>query len=46
MDKLDADVEETPLQMKLETIAEDIGYLGMFAATLTVLVLFIRFFIE
>lgn len=38
--------EETPLQKKLEAIANDIGILGTVAAGLTVTVLFIRFFIE
>jgi len=46
MTSLEADAEETPLQMKLEAIAEDIGYLGMYSAAITVLVLFVRFFIE
>lgn len=36
----------TPLQEKLEAIATDIGKLGMIAAYITVLVLFVRFWIE
>lgn len=32
--------------MKLETIATDIGKLGMYVALLTIHVLFLRFFIE
>jgi magnesium-transporting ATPase (P-type) len=40
------DDEDTPLQKKLESIANDIGILGTIAAALTVTVLFIRFFIE
>jgi Ca2+ transporting ATPase len=46
MSKLATKVEQTPLQIKLEVIATDIGKLGMIAATITVLVLFLRFFIE
>lgn len=46
MSKLGQKIEQTPLQEKLETIATDIGKLGMISATITVLVLFIRFFIE
>jgi magnesium-transporting ATPase (P-type) len=46
MESLEQDPEETPLQMKLETIATDIGYLGMISASITVGVLFLRFFIE
>jgi len=36
----------TPLQEKLEAIATDIGKLGMVAAYITVMVLFVRFWIE
>ena len=36
----------TPLQEKLEAIATDIGKLGMVCAYITVMVLFIRFWIE
>mmetsp|Transcript_8662 Transcript_8662/g.8180 ORF Transcript_8662/g.8180 Transcript_8662/m.8180 type:complete len:865 (+) Transcript_8662:635-3229(+) len=46
MSKLNQDVEMTPLQEKLEQIANDIGLLGTYAAAITVIVLFIRFFIE
>ena len=46
MDKLDARVETTPLQEKLEAIGSDIGKLGMYAALLTIHVLFLRFFCE
>lgn len=46
MEQLEAEPEETPLQKKLEHIAEQIGILGTIAAGLTVAVLFIRFFIE
>lgn len=46
MSKLVTKIEQTPLQEKLEVIARDIGYLGMIAAGITVLVLFIRFFVE
>ena len=38
--------DATPLQKKLEAIANDIGILGTIAAALTVAVLFIRFFME
>jgi Ca2+ transporting ATPase len=40
------DAEATPLQQKLETIARDIGKLGLIAASLTLLVLVIRFIID
>lgn len=46
MDKLSGEIEMTPLQEKLEQIANDIGLLGTYAASITVIVLFIRFFIE
>ena len=46
MSKLVQKVEQTPLQEKLETIATDIGKLGMISAAITVFVLFLRFFIE
>ena len=38
--------ESTPLQQKLEAIARDIGKMGLIAAVLTVVILFIRLFIE
>ena len=44
--KLSQEIEATPLQMKLTRIATDIGYIGMFAAGITLFVLFARFFIE
>lgn len=46
LSKLATKIEQTPLQEKLEIIATDIGKLGMIAASITVIVLFIRFFIE
>ena len=46
MSKLVTQIEQTPLQEKLEVIAKDIGYLGMGAAAITVFVLFVRFFVE
>ena len=51
MGKIKASLEQrgadmTPLQMKLEAIATDIGKLGMLIAYITVLVLFVRFWIE
>lgn len=46
MKNLEAEDEETPLQKKLEEIATDIGKIGMYAALLTMHVLFIRFFAE
>lgn len=45
-DKLNQEIEATPLQLKLTRIATDIGYLGMIAAAITLFVLFARFFIE
>jgi hypothetical protein len=45
LSKLEARVETTPLQEKLEAIAGDVGKLGMYCALLTVHVLFLRFFI-
>ena len=41
MKNIEAEDEETPLQKKLEIIATDIGKLGMYAALLTVHVLYI-----
>ena len=46
LDKLESKVETTPLQEKLEAIGSDIGKLGMYAALLTVHVLYARYFIE
>eukprot|EP00743_Colponemidia_sp_Colp-15_P000130 GILK01000149.1.p1 GENE.GILK01000149.1~~GILK01000149.1.p1 ORF type:complete len:1077 (+),score=234.49 GILK01000149.1:103-3333(+) len=40
---LQVEPEPTPLQLKLERIAGDIGKLGLIAACLTVLALFVRF---
>jgi magnesium-transporting ATPase (P-type) len=46
-DKLEqGGAEMTPLQEKLEAIATDIGKLGMVSAYITVMVLFLRFWIE
>lgn len=46
MKNLEAENEPTPLQEKLEVIATDIGKLGMYAALLTMHVLYLRFFAE
>jgi Ca2+ transporting ATPase len=46
MATLEQKIEATPLQKKLEAIATDIGKLGMYAALLTIHVLFLRFFID
>jgi Ca2+ transporting ATPase len=46
MGKLEQSIETTPLQLKLEKIATDIGMMGMYVALLTIHVLFLRFFIE
>lgn len=46
LDKLEQNVEATPLQEKLEAIGSDIGKLGMYCALLTIHLLFLRFFIE
>jgi len=46
MGKLEQQIETTPLQLKLEKIATDIGMMGMYVALLTIHVLFLRFFIE
>lgn len=40
------DAEATPLQRKLEKIAQDIGKAGLFIAVVTLLVLYLRFLIE
>mmetsp|Transcript_30530 Transcript_30530/g.29997 ORF Transcript_30530/g.29997 Transcript_30530/m.29997 type:complete len:212 (-) Transcript_30530:1894-2529(-) len=45
-EKLGQEIETTPLQEKLTAIATDIGYIGMIAAAITLIVLFGRFFIE
>jgi len=42
----DRDVEKTPLQIKLEEIAEDIGRLGTIFAIMTFHVLMLRFIFE
>jgi len=39
---LQDDEEPTPLQVKLEGLAEDIGTIGLFAALLTIAVLLIH----
>ena len=44
--KLNQEIEMTPLQEKLAAIVTDIGYIGMIAAGITLIVLFVRFFIE
>ena len=44
--KLSQEIEATPLQLKLNKIATDIGYIGMVSAAITLIVLFGRFFIE
>lgn len=44
--KLSQEIEITPLQEKLTAIATDIGYIGMISASITLVVLFGRFFIE
>ena len=44
--KLNQEIEMTPLQEKLAAIVTDIGYIGMIAARITLIVLFARFFIE
>ncbi|MFS8159921.1 MAG: hypothetical protein ACMG6E_06870 [Candidatus Roizmanbacteria bacterium] len=46
MSKLESRVETTPLQGKLEAIGGDVGKLGMYAALLTIHVLFFRFFLQ
>lgn len=46
MSQMEKRDEKTPLQEKLEEMAEDIGKLGMIAAILTFHVLMIRFLIE
>lgn len=43
---LEAEVQQTPLQKKLETIAEDIGKLGTFAAVFVIHILLARYLIE
>ena len=40
------DVQATPLQMKLEKIAEDIGKFGLYSAIAILVILLIRFAIE
>ena len=46
MESLKQEIEPTPLQMKLEKIATDVGKVGVISAAITVVVLFLRFFIE
>lgn len=40
------EVSATPLQMKLEKIAEDIGKFGLYSAIIILIVLLVRFAIE
>ena len=40
------EISATPLQMKLEKIAEDIGKFGLYSAVLILVILLIRFAIE
>lgn len=46
MDKLKQRPQETPLQMKLEIIATEIGKIGTYAALLTIHVLLFRYFLD
>lgn len=46
MDKLTKREGETPLQMKLEIIATEIGKIGTYAALLTIHVLLFRYFLD
>lgn len=46
LQKLDVKLEVTPLQLKLEKIAEDIGKLGTFVALLIVHILLFRYFLS
>lgn len=46
MKKLEKRATKTPLQEKLEVIAEEIGKIGTYAALLTVHVLLLRYFID
>ena len=45
-DAVEQEEETTPLQDKLEKLAGDIGKLGLIAAVITMLILYIRFVIE
>lgn len=45
IDREEEEESATPLQKKLERVAEHIGLIGLFAAILTVLVLYAGFFI-
>lgn len=40
------EISATPLQMKLEKIAEDIGKFGLYSAIIIVVILLIRFAVE
>ncbi len=44
-DTLEEEAGETPLQQKLSAVASDIGKIGLYAAILTVLAMFVSFFI-
>lgn len=46
MKKLEVRPQETPLQMKLEVIATEIGKLGTYAAIVTIHVLLFRYFLD
>jgi len=43
---LEKDNEPTPLQTKLESIADDIGKIGMFFASITVIALMVNYVLE
>lgn len=46
VDAVEADDEQTPLQLKLEKLAGDIGKLGLVAAIITIGILYIRYVVE
>jgi magnesium-transporting ATPase (P-type) len=46
MDQVESESEATPLQLKLEKLASDIGKMGLLAAIVVVFLVYLRFIIE
>lgn len=46
LDQVESEGDSTPLQAKLEKLAGDIGKLGLIAAVIVVMIVYLRFIIE
>lgn len=44
--KIQQDVDETPLQIKLSALAEQVGHVGMISAAATFLAMFIHYLFD